>query len=1742
MYPRIIEIKNAKEHNLQSVDLILPTQALIVFTGISGSGKSSLAFDTLFAEGQRRYIQSLSVSQRRLLEDVKKPNVEEILGLSPTICIAQKSISRNPRSSVGTITEISDYLRVIFARLAENYCPISKERVTPISKESILIQVFSLPEEERFTIFAPIATEKKGSFKERFDGFLQKGFLYARIDGTVQDLSEEFFLDPQKTHTIELLIDQIKNNKKNETRIKEALLSALEFGENTLIIQTEKEELFFSTYGFSQKSQKSYPALQPHDFSANSPLGMCPNCHGLGEKEEFSLDKILDQEKSIAEDPCLIAPSYQTVRYGNIYRNLAKLFGFSVTTPWKELAEEAKEIYLFGRKEKWIKMSFTHPETKKRWREYVSWKGVIYEAEKKLEEAKSEGLKDKLNHYRQKELCSFCLGSGIKPYPSASRFQNKSFQEIQALSIKEALDFFSHLSLTSEEKKIGEELIKELIRRLKFLEAVGLDYLQLSRKAPTLSGGEAQRVHLASHVGSGLVGITYILDEPSIGLHPRDNERLIKTLISLKEAGNSVIVVEHDEETILAADHIVDFGPKAGIFGGKIVLSGTVEELLNHPTSLTGAYLSGKEKISFSSKRVPTEKKIYLKKASCNNLKNVDLTIPLGLMVLVTGVSGSGKSSLITETLAPALQNLIHKSTWRAGTYEEIIGAEEIKKVIVIDQSPIGRTPRSNPATYLKIFDEIRLLFSHLPDAKAQGFAPGRFSFNCKEGSCSKCLGLGTIRIDMDFMEDAFLPCDQCNGQRFDGETLSILFKGKSIKDVLDMTMQEALDFFSNQPTLARKIELVCQVGLNYLTLGQIAPTLSGGEAQRIKLAKELSKTSKNCFYILDEPTTGLHLYDIHALLEICQKLVDQGNTLLVIEHNIEVIQAADWVIDLGPEAADQGGKIIFTGTPKDLAKEDSPTGRALRKKEKKTKVALQKKEIKSIIVEGASENNLKNIDLSLPLEKITCITGPSGSGKSSFAFDTLYAEGNRRYVDTLSTYARQFVNKSSKPKYTRLENLLATIAIEQKNQGSTPRSTLGTLTEIYDYLRILFAHKAMAYCPETGEKIESISKEFVLEKVLDSAKEEKMMVLAPIELLKNESFEQCKKRLLQRGFLRIELDGKIYELDEPITFQEKQRHQIALVIDRFLVSLKEKSRIFEALQLACSISDGQMILVTDQKREFFSLSFAVPSTGKSYPRLSPQSFSFNHIDGMCLKCNGLGQVKNSLCLECQGSRLNALSRNAKLENKTLFELSSIPLEELSYFLHSLPIYPLMEELFSQLHAKLEFLLQLGLNYLHLHRQLATLSHGEIQRVRLAKQLGSHLRGILYVLDEPTIGMHPQDIHLLNQALIHLKELGNTLVIVEHDPQTIAIADYLVEFGPQAGKKGGHLIFSGSVQECTNTPTGLWLSQTKQLPLKSSTKAEQFFLIKNVKKYNLKGFDFSLPLYKLSVLTGVSGSGKSTLMHEVIRPYVEKQIKNNTGPFLSLVTMDQTPLFLTERSDVGTFSDLLPHLREFYASLASARTKGLLPGHFSTNHHRGMCSHCQGLGYRNIDLLFMPAIQVPCEKCQGLRLQPLSLEVTYKEKNFGELLASTIDELYQLFFFLPKVEKVLKNLQDCGLGYLQVGQKMTTLSHGEAQRIKLCKELSKARKKEILYLLDEPTTGLSFDDIEKLLPLLEKIVAKGNTMLIIEHNTEFMKRADYFFELGPTAGEKGGELTAEGDYETFIHNPHSTTAPYLSLN
>jgi excinuclease ABC subunit A len=1800
-----LSISKASVHNLKGVSCEIPHGVLCCFTGVSGSGKSSLAFDTIFVEGQRRYVQSLSHQAKRVVGNLPKPEVESISGLTPTIAIEQKTSRGSPRSTVGTLTEIYDYVRVLFARIATPCCPISGEPLIAISQQEMINGIFSRYSNRNSIILAPYVRKKKGELKEELQDLERRGYSRVRLDGSICRISDIGEVEPSAIHDLDVVIDRLKIHDENRQRIIESIKTALEIGKGLIAlldVETNEEELL-SEHAYSKASGISYPPLEPNDFSFNTPSGMCPECQGLGECHEFILDRIIDEKKSIAEDCCSIAGSYQTVHYRNLYDNLSSLFHFSVDMPWKDLPQEARQILLYGTKQRWTRMVFINPNTGSTWVDNVQWRGILHEAKKKYHAAKSERYKRQMEEVMRLSICPECKGCRLKSYPAAAKLQGLTIQELTSKTIDEALPFFNNFALT-QQQAFAEESIAQIKSRLAFLQKVGLGYLTLDRQTTTLSGGEFQRVRLASQMGSSLVGITYILDEPSIGLHPKDNDQLIRSLQDLKNQGNTVIVVEHDEQMMRSSDWMIDFGVGAGESGGEILYQGPVSGIETVINSLTSDYLFGRSQIPANEKKNHKNAHVLsLLGVNHRNIQSLDLHLPLEQFIAITGVSGSGKSSLIFETLFPALSNQLMKTDLTSGIFHTLKGHKHLDKVIHIDQAPIGRTPRSNPATYSGVFDDIRQLFASLPESKARGYTAGQFSFNVKQGVCPACSGMGVIAVDMDFLEQAWVECTVCEGRRFDNETLSIRYKGKSILDVLQMTCSQALELFSSIPSIKAELQTLCRVGLDYIQLGQSATTLSGGEAQRLKIAKELSRPSTGkTLYLLDEPTTGLHFRDVARLLDVLHELVSRGNTVVVIEHNMDLVKTADYVIDMGPGGGKAGGKIIASGTPVAMAQLKTPTGIALKNSlatasppTPPKKLNKRKREVEEILVVGACQHTLKNISFSLPKNQLIALIGPSGAGKSSLAIETLFAEGQRQYVETLSPYARHYIKQMQRPAVEAIYGLPPTIAIKQREHASNPRSTVGTITEIYDYLRILWARLGIPHCPKTGSVVRSIDKGRAADIILSWKESGPVYILAPCLGATATSVPLQIEYFKKLGFSRFRLNGKMIDITEEDLpkLAAGRKASLDVVIDRLRPSNEEKLRLCTSIEEAARHGGNQLTILRKGEERVFNLSFAVEETGESYPEVTAQTFAFNTPDGMCPECHGLGinlsafglpttmsheqfmarlywgsfqfdelsdspesgwneVFRDHLCPACEGTRLHPFARHVTIDSLSIAAFCNLPMSEARKWLVSSQACSSLEKplqrVFDEIDNRLGLIDDLGLGYLSLNRSASTLSSGEAQRIRLTSQIGSHLSGLLYILDEPTSGLHPHDTLRLIKVLKDLKALGNTIAVIEHDPQLIACADHIVELGPEGGKEGGRIVFKED-RLTKASPTARAFAEPFIMNDGSAlSSSSPSIVVRSASCHNLRNFSCTIPSNALVGIVGVSGSGKSTLLFDVLERAMQadlgKSKNENTRvsgleEFERLVTIDQQPISQTTRSDVSTYLDLFTHLRQFFASLPEAKALGLDPSYFSTFHRHGMCKQCSGLGEKKVDMHFLSPVRVPCEMCHGLRLNPISLSIEYKGKNLGQILTCSIAETKTLFEGHWKICRYLDSLIDVGLHYLQLGAEMVSLSAGEIQRVRLAKELAKSRKTTTLYLMDEPTTGLHIQEVRNAVSQFQKLVKDGHTVIVVEHNIDLIAACDYLLELGPGAGLDGGKVIASGSPREIARRGKSPTGTFL---
>ena len=1829
MPEEFIDIRGAREHNLRNIDLKLPKDKLIVFTGVSGSGKSSLAFDTVYAEGQRRYIESLSAYARQFLGQLEKPDVDFIGGLSPSISIDQKSGGNNPRSTVATITEIYDYLRVLFARVGTPHCLACGAPVGAQTAEAIIDQIVNLPERTRILILAPIVSGRRGEYREHLEDALKAGFVRARIDGQIYDLPAEIQLDRNQRHNIEIVVDRIIVKPDIRSRVAEAVETALRMGEGRLIVnivegEPDAGDLLFGVDYTCVHCNISYEPPAPRNFSFNSPAGMCPTCKGLGTLTRMDPNLVVpDPTQSIWEGAIVFWGELDTLQARHYAESLAAHFDFSLNTPWEQLSDAHQQAILYGTGQE--KILFVYQSRRRHHYKYrAAFEGVIPPEERKYFQATSELVKRHYGKYMVSGTCPDCNGTRLKPEVQTVTIAEKSILDVVGLAVGDCFKFFEKLQLPAREAFIATDLLKEIQGRLWFLMNVGLHYLTLDRTAPTLSGGESQRIRLASQIGAGLRGVVYVLDEPSIGLHPRDNQHLLTTLKHLRDQGNTVIVVEHDEDTMWSGDMIVDFGPGPGIKGGEIAAIGTPQEVAEAPNSLTAQYLRGEQQIEVPNERRPIGNQwIEICGARHNNLKNVEVRIPLGIFTGVTGVSGSGKSSLINDILHEALARDLMKAHAQPGAYDLIRAIttegepssnqtqytssapidEIIDKVIDIDQSPIGRTPRSNPATYTKVFDQIRALYAEMSEAKLRGYKPGRFSFNVKSGRCEACEGNGSKRIEMHFIADVWVKCNICQGKRYNDETLQVEYRGANISDVLNMDVQEALAHFANVPKIAKILQTLHDVGLDYIKLGQPAPTLSGGEAQRIKLARELAKRSTGkTLYILDEPTTGLHFDDVKKLLAVLHQLVDVGNTVVVIEHNLEVVKTADYLIDLGPEGGEEGGYVVATGTPEEVAAvEESYTGLALkpvlgqRRREggKDGRGASQPsnqlhesegtyqlarnndlpEEAEYISVHGAYEHNLKNINVDIPHRKFTTFTGVSGSGKSSLALDTIYAEGQRRYVESLSAYARQFLGQLEKPKVEKIEGLSPAIAIEQKAPSKNPRSTVGTVTEIYDYLRVLYARVGIAHCPQCGLEISAQSVQQIVDKIVALAGGARLYVLSPLVLRPNEDYPDAFQRLQRDGYARVEIDGEVHPIDRAPQIGKSIRHDVKIVVDRLVLEPDERGRLTEAVETATRQSSGIVAVgVIDAGKHagegaeithhVFSEHFACVPCGLSFPELTPRHFSFNSSIGQCPMCEGIGTIGHRLytCQECEGTRIQPLARGVTLGGETIAEATAMPIGKTADFFGHLNLTTHQIEiggtLLKEIQQRLQFLVDIGLHYLTLDRPAPSLSGGEMQRIRLASQLGSGLTGVTYILDEPSIGLHQRDQERLLNALKGLRDLGNSVLVVEHDLETMLASDHILDFGPRAGKFGGEIVAAGSpteIQQSENSLTGGYLTGKLKIetpPQRRHSKGEWLEMM-GVRTNNLQNINVEIPLGTLTCVTGVSGSGKSSLIEETLYPALVSNLSRTrmrAGKYRTIygleyldkvINIDQQPIGDTPRSNPATYTDLFTKIRYLFADLPDARVHGFDSRRFSFNQKTGQCEACRGHGFNQIEMHFLADVWVKCETCSGTGYNHETLQIHYKGKNIADILEMTVQEALDHFQSVPTIYRPLQMLYDVGLDYIELGQAATTLSGGESQRVKLARELSKRSTGSTIYIMDEPTTGLHFDDVQKLLMVLNRLVDKGNTIVIIEHNMDVIKSADWIIDLGPEGGAEGGTVVAMGTPEEVMAVEESHTGRFL---
>jgi excinuclease ABC subunit A len=1849
-----IRIRGARQHNLKNLDLDIRTGEMTVVTGPSGSGKSSLVFDTLYAEGQRRYVETFSAYARQFLDRMDRPAVDRVDGVPPAIAIDQTNPVRSSRSTVGTMTELNDHLKLLYARagaLFDRQTALPVRHDTPETIHADLIARAASSGDPRLAITMPVELPASTTPEELEQWLAASGFTRVHAERVVGDRK-----------VLDVVIDRFRAANTEKVRIVEAIELALKRGSGRVNVYAGDEgaqELWrWSTGLHCPESDLRYADPQPALFSFNSAFGACDTCRGFGRVIGVDWGLVIPDERKTLRSG--VIKTIQTPAWRECQDDLMKYAGeagIPRDTAWSQLSAAQRDWVIEG-----------SPNWKGNWNK--QWFGIRRFFGYLESKAYKMHIRVLLSKYRSYTPCTVCGGARLKleallwrlgskddadaVLPASQRFMPSgvgwsreqlealpglSLHDLMKLPILRLRAFFDHQTATDDALKL---LYEEIGTRLKYLCDVGIGYLTLDRQSRTLSGGEVQRINLTTALGTSLVNTMFVLDEPSIGLHPRDMNRIIEAMHRLRDAGNTLVVVEHDPAVMLAADRLIDMGPGPGERGGQIVFDGTPDDV-HRADTLTGAYLGGKKHVHSGIKRFVTDAtpKLVLEGAREHNLKGVSIEFPLQRLVAVTGVSGSGKSTLMQDVLYPALARAFGKATETPGAHERLLGADWLSDAVFVDQSPIGKTARSNPASYVGAFDAMRALFADAALARERGYGAGMFSFNAGDGRCPTCGGSGFEHVEMQFLSDVYLRCPDCDGRRFRAEILDVkIVRGDrqlSVADTLDLTVSEAVHLFADDREVIAKLQPIVDVGLDYVRLGQPVPTLSGGEAQRLKLAGFLAQAAerpgqrvarKGTLYLFDEPTTGLHFDDIAKLMRALRKLLDSGHSVITIEHNLDVIRAADWVIDLGPEGGEAGGELVFAGTPEEIKLHPSShTGKALTDYEVALGIALRAEEgrpLQTVVraaraqteevirIVNAREHNLKSMDVDIPRGKFSVITGVSGSGKSTLAFDILFNEGQRRYLESLNAYARSIVQPAGRPEVDAVYGIPPTVAIEQRLSRGGRKSTVATVTEVWHFLRLLWVKLGIQHCAKDGTAVVPQSTLSIAAQLLRDHRGQHVGLMAPLVVNRKGVYTDLAKWAKARGHSHLRIDGEFLKVDPFPRIDRFKEHTIELPVGDLLIDPANEAELRTLLTKALDLGKGVMHMLApldglkDAMEEasstvgigsvkVFSTKRACPTCGTSYPELDPRLFSYNSKHGWCPSCVGTGltltrEQRKALddsvrddnergreqsfpseeaeveglagtpCPECAGTRLNKVARGVTFGGEPIGSVAAWAVGDARRWVKGLDLVgreaDIARDVVTEIESRLEFLEQVGLGYLTLDRAAPTLSGGEAQRIRLAAQLGSNLQGVCYVLDEPTIGLHPRDNRVLLDALTHLRSQGNTLVVVEHDEDTIRRADHVIDIGPGAGKRGGRVVAQGTVGDLSanaESVTGRFLAQPLKHPLQKRRAVhakDKALLVKGATLHNLKSLDVRFPLQRLVAVTGVSGSGKSTLARDVLLDSVAALVSSRGKSAVAgcegidgwqavdrVLEVDQTPIGKTPRSCPATYIGFWDAIRKLFAETLEAKARGYAPNRFSFNTGEGRCPTCEGQGVRTIEMSFLPDVKVPCESCHGQRFNPETLAVSWRGKSIGDVLRMEVDEAVEFFASMPAISHPLQLLKDVGLGYLTLGQPSPTLSGGEAQRIKLVTELSKVRDDvtrrgqkppHTLYVLDEPTVGLHMADVERLIRVLHRLVNGEHSVIVIEHDLDVIAEADWVIDLGPEGGAAGGSVVAAGPPEQIV--------------
>jgi excinuclease ABC subunit A len=1828
-----IRLYRIEQNNLKGFDLSIPVGKLTVVTGLSGAGKSSLVFETLHAEGQRRYVETFSPYTRQFLDLLDRPKVERVENIRPSIAVEQNNNVKTSRSTVGTLTELCDYFKVWFAHNAQLHDPASPKGAILASDhpQSVWKKVLAHHRDATLLLCFDITLPRgEGSWELVKEGLEAQGYTRVLIDGKPVRIAA-ITSPPNPGERLTVMQDRVQVKPSSRSRFIEAAENAFRLGQGSLLVVDEKgEQTRFREGLVSPIDGRSYRPATPALFSFNSPLGACPRCRGFGRIIEIDPKRILpDPGLSIAKGA--LKPFAGDV-YSNCLRDLkraAKKVNLRMDVPWQDLSDEERTFVMEGDPE-------FDEETETGWygvNRFFRWlEGKAYKMHVRVF----------LSKFRSYTLCPDCNGTRFQPETRNWRWQGYALATLYAMPVDDLLALIQ--SATDKDEKTAT-LRQGIINRLSYLVAVGLGYLSLDRSSRTLSGGEMMRVNLTTCLGASLVDTLFVLDEPSVGLHARDLDALVGILRQLADSGNTVVVVEHDESVMRAADWLVEIGPRPGIAGGQLTYAGSAEGIYQSTTE-TGLYLSGRKWIATPPRRPWLQRGknanpiCSIRGAQQHNIRELDVDFPLRRLVCISGVSGSGKSTFLNNVLH---QNLLLQKG-QAAEQPAIIASLDcdlpLGEIVWVDQSPVTKTPRSNAALFSGAWEWIRKRFAATDSAQSAGLTPGHFSFNSGEGRCETCGGLGYERIEMQFLSDVFVPCPTCAGKRFKPEILAITDQGLSIAEVLELETDEALKIFANEPRIVRALQPLVDVGLGYLKLGQPLNTLSGGESQRLKLVRYMGQLAKaesrgHALLLIDEPTTGLHRADVARLLTVFHTLVEAGHSLVVVEHNMDVLKSADWILEFGPEAGVNGGKLVASGTPETIANGTTATAPflakalqssddlSLSKVAEKPPAYTRSERPECLEVLGAREHNLKNLSLKINYNTLNVITGVSGSGKSSLAFDIIFAEGQRRFMDSMSAYARQFVEQLPKAAVDAVRGVAPTVAIEQRVTHGTRKSTVATITEVAQYLRLLYARIGIQHSPVSGLPVVARDEDALLrhlqEKLRGVTQKRPYSLCAELVRGRKGHHQPIADWARAHGYAALFIDGRLVPLEEFRKLDRYREHDVGVVVAPIyggLAASEQRQLLREALRLG----KGTAYLLDSraQTAGWLSTERTDPLTGEAYPELDPKHFSWNSPKGWCPTCRGYGQLfegvhgedetsgweegmsEGTLCPTCSGGRLNPVSSAVRLPLRGKTAAISLPellqltpsalvktLERVSTDARSGPI---LAELLPEIRSRLEFMDQVGLDYLGLDRATATLSGGEAQRIRLAAQLGSNLSGVLYILDEPSIGLHASDNEKLLQSMEALRDRGNTLIVVEHDEATMRRADCIFDLGPGAGVHGGELLASGNYNQIARNKqslTGRYLRTPMAHPLRGTYRTlpgkwnprqrkatAEWLVLRGAGLRNLKGFDLQIPLGRLSVICGVSGAGKSTLTRDLLLPLVRQAKEKDQSilrpkdlpaaqrlPFAALyngnavrkiIEVDQSPIGKTPRSTPATYIGVFDTIRTLFANQPAAQARGFGPGTFSFNTAGGRCETCKGAGRIKLEMEFMPNSYVECEDCGGRRFSAELLQVLWRGKNIADILEMTFEEAADFFDFHTQLHAVLKLMVETGLGYLRLGQSSPTLSGGEAQRLRLVSELAQGlpawseRNQPIgknsggnLYLLEEPTIGLHTSDCERLLQVLHGLVDQGHTVVVIEHHPDCIADADYAVEIGPAGGESGGRCIYQGPVSGLKTCKASKTAPFL---